>query len=102
MARPIITRPNKKDLQKFYQKELRSVRDIAELLGCSKDLIFSALKEYGIERRRKTERRSQLMNYDFVLLKKEVKKKGYSQVARELGINKSTLTRYFKKRLSLG
>jgi transposase-like protein len=97
MARPIICRPSKDELDKLYRVESRSIRNIAEILGCSKDVIFRALKEYEIERRRKTERRSQLKDYDFSYLETEVKKKGLSQVSREIGVHKSTLMRFLRK-----
>lgn len=95
-------KPSKVELKKLYVKESRSMREVAEILGCSKDMVYRALKECGIERRKQYEKRSQLMNYDLSHLKREIRKKGNSQVARKLGIHKSTLTRYMKKLISQG
>jgi len=90
-------KPGKAELRRLYIKESRSIREVAEIIGCSKDMVYRALKECGIERRKQSEKRSQLMNYDLSHLKREIRKKGYSQVARELVVHKSTLTRYMKK-----
>ncbi len=32
--------PTKVELEKFYIEESKSIREIAELLGCSKDMVY--------------------------------------------------------------
>jgi len=72
MAKPAKgPKPSKSDLKRLYIKESRSVRNIAELLECSKDMVYRALREYGIQRRTHTEKRSQLLDYDLRTLKRE-------------------------------
>lgn len=88
---------NKKELITMYLKEFRSIRDIAEILGCSKDRIYRALKEYGIERRKSVEKRSQLQDYDLSYLKREIRQKGFNKVAQEIGVHVTTLRRFLKK-----
>ncbi len=97
-GRPSIGRmPEKKELLKLYIKESKSIREVAEVLGCSKDMIYRSLKEYRIERR-KGFKRSILRDYKPSYLRKEVKEKGSEQVAKELGITTRTLRKYTKKR----
>ncbi len=86
-------RPEKAELKKFYVEESKSIREIGDILGCSKDMVYRALKEYGIERRTDN-KRSKLRNSDKAFLKKEVKQKGITQTARELAVNISTLRKY--------
>lgn len=95
--RPKEIRPSKNSLVKLYIENKLSVRKIAIQLDCSKDLIHRALKEYGIDRRAPGEKRSQLADYDFDFLRSELEIKSYSQVAKELDVHTSTLTRYMKK-----
>jgi predicted transcriptional regulator len=92
------TKLNKKDLKRFYIKERRSIRDIANILGCSKDMVYQSLKKYEIQRRSHVEKRSKLQEYDLSFLKKEIRKKGFNEVAYELGVHNTTLRRYIKKR----
>ncbi len=77
-------KPSKSDLKRLYIKESRPVRNIAELLDCSKDMVYRDLQEYGIQRRIHNEKRFQLLEYDLRTLKREIKAKGYNQVATEL------------------
>ena len=70
---------------------------MAEVLGCSKDMVYRTMKEYNIQRRKHVEKRSQLKNFDLAYLKKEIKLKGFNQVALELGIHNTTLRRFMKK-----
>ena len=90
-------KPSKSEMKKLYIKELRSIRDIAELLGCSKDMIFRALKEYDIKPRDHRDKRSQLKEYNLLFLKKEIKLKGFNKVASDLGVHNTTLRRYIEK-----
>ena len=89
-------KPSKIDLKKLYIKESRSVRNISELLDCSKDMVYRALQEYGIERRPHT-RSPKLERYDLEIIRETVRQKGYRKGAEELGVDKSTLFRYLKK-----
>ena len=59
-------KPEKKLLQKLYVKESKSIREIAEQLGCSKDMIHRSIKEYRIEIRT-NKRRSKLKNINLDL-----------------------------------
>lgn len=98
MTKPGIgPKPTKAELKRLYVKESRSVRNIAELLGCSKDMVYRALQEYGIERREHTQKRSRLSEFDLMTLKREIKAKGFNQVATELGVHNTTLRRYVEK-----
>lgn len=92
-------KPEKKELIKLYIKEAKSIREIAEHLGCSKDMIYRSLEEYKIERR-PGYNRSKLRIYDFAYLKREIKKKGYKEFALELGVDVSTLRKHIKIRIS--
>lgn len=88
---------DKSQIKKLYFKESRSIRNIAELLGCSKDMVYRALKEYKIERRKHVEKRSRLKDYELSFLKKEIKLKGYNKLASELGVHNTTLRRFMRK-----
>jgi len=94
-GRPFKERPSRKELGRFYVKEERSIREIAGLLNCSKDLIYRALQEYGIETRSNI-KRSRFRAYKSGFLKRKVKDKGYRQTARELKINEWTLRAYLR------
>ncbi len=88
-------RPEKVELKKLYVKESKSIREIAETLGCSKDMVYRSLGKYGLEVRSKT-RRSQLRVYEIDYLRDEIKNKGYKQVAVELGVGVTTLRDYIR------
>ncbi len=88
-------RPEKAELKKLYIKESKSIREIAKILGCSKDMVYRSLGEYGIEVRSKA-RRSQLRVYEMAYLRNEIKGKGYKQVAVELGVGVTTLRDYIR------
>jgi len=90
---PIGKKPEKKELRKLYIKESKSIREVAVALGCSKDIVYRALKEYEIDRRTDN-KRSKLRNYDKAFLKMEVNQKGITQTAKELAVNISTLKKY--------
>jgi len=92
-------KPNKEELKKLYDKESKSIREIAKILGCSKDMVYRAMKEYGIERR-KGIKRTKLREYKPSYLKKKIKEKGSEQVAKELGITTRTLRKYTRKRIN--
>ncbi|MBD3203712.1 hypothetical protein GF327_05415 [Candidatus Woesearchaeota archaeon] len=88
-------KPKKETLQKLYIDESKAIREIADILDCSKDMIYRALKEYGIERRSKA-RKPKLSKYDLKYINETVREKGYRKSAQELGVDKSTLFRYLK------
>ncbi len=89
-------KPGKTKLRKLYIKESKSVRDIAVILGCSKDMVYRALRDYGIERRPHTWG-PRLQRYNLEFLRDMVNKKGYRNGAKELGVDKSTLFRYLNR-----
>lgn len=87
--------PPKKVLFQLYDEERKSIREIGEILGCSKDMVARALKAYGIEARTRV-RRSGLAKYKREALEATVREKGVRGTARELGVNASTLSRYLR------
>lgn len=89
--------PDKQELRKLYIEKSLSIREIAEFLGCTKDMVSRSLKEYGIETRT-NKRRSGLRYIKLSILEKEVKRKGIRGYARELGVDESTLRYHLKSR----
>ena len=89
-------KPSKADLKKLYVEESKSIREVADVLGCSKDMVYRTLKECRIERRPHTWS-PKLERFDIEFLKETVNKKGYRKGAQDLGVDKSTLYRYLKK-----
>lgn len=89
--------PAKGQLIKLYVKGGMSVREVAAVLGCSKDMVHRALRNYGIAMRPPT-RRSSLLKYSFSDLKAAVKAKGNRGAARDLGIDEGTLRHHLKVR----
>jgi len=55
--------PYKKVLLRLYAEEGRSIREIGEVLNCSKDMVARAIKAYGIVARTRV-RRSGLAKLD--------------------------------------
>jgi len=90
-------KPEKTELKKLYIKESRSIREAAEILGCTKDMVYRALLEYGIERRPNTWS-PKLDRFDLNHIRETVKEKGYRNGAQELGVDKSTLYRYLRRK----
>lgn len=88
-------KPGKNDLKKLYIKESLSIREVAEVLECSKDMVYRSLKEYGIELRPGFNR-SKLRRYKISVLEKGVREKGVRGYAKELGIHENTLRYYLK------
>ena len=89
--------PAKADLVKLYVKEGRSVRDVAAAIGCSKDMVHRALKQYGIAIRSNA-RRSRLRDVSLALIEVDIKTKGVSATARALNVDRATLRHYVKAR----
>ena len=97
-GRPTTSRkPGKAELKRLYVKESRSIREAAEILGCSKDMVYESLKEYGIERRSRI-KKSKLSSHNINFLIEEVNKKGYRKTAHHLGISTTALWSYMKRR----
>lgn len=92
--------PSKKILLRLYNEEGKSIRDIGEALGCSKDIVARSLRSYGIEARTKA-RRSSLRNYDLEFLEEGIKIKGLRGFSRELRIDKSALLRHIRARKTM-
>jgi DNA invertase Pin-like site-specific DNA recombinase len=89
-------KPEKTELRNLYIKELKSIRDIADILGCSKDMVYRALK-YDIQRRKYVEKMSQLKDFNLSYIKKEIMIKRFNRVASELAVHNTTLRRYIEK-----
>lgn len=97
-GRPSIgTKPERKELQRLYIKESKAIREVAEVLGCSKDMVYRSLQEYGIEIRT-NKRRSKLEKYRLSELKKGIRVKSIRGYAIELGVDESTLRHHLKIR----
>jgi hypothetical protein len=90
-------KPLEDDLRRLYETEDRSVREIADLLGCSKDIVFRCLKEYQIKARANA-RRSNLRQYDLQVLEEGIKAEGLRGFARELRVDSSTLLHHVRLR----
>jgi transposase len=96
-GRPAIgKKPDRKELKRLYVREALSIREISDILGCSKDMVSRALKQYRIEARPKV-KRSVLRKHDLKDLEARVKEKRIRGTARDLGIDESTLRHYLKK-----
>jgi len=91
-------KPGKDELKRLYIKESKSIREVADVLGCSKDMVYRALEKFNIEIRPKT-RRSQLRIYKLDYLRSEIDNKGYKQVAAELGVGITTLRDYMRNNI---
>jgi transposase len=83
-------KPDKTELEKFYVVESKSIREVAEHLECSKDMVYRALKEYGIARKPNS-KRSKIRHLDISLIKEKIKQLGITNAARELGVDIRTL-----------
>ncbi|MBN1270894.1 MAG: hypothetical protein JXB26_01370 [Candidatus Aminicenantes bacterium] len=90
---PIGKKPSKAELQKLYVENSKSLREVADQLGCTKDMINRALNEYGIKKRPNI-KRSKLRSYDKSYLKQEVEEKGITKVAKDFSVDIRTLKKY--------
>lgn len=77
-------KPEESTLRRLYVKESKSIREVAKSLGCTKDMVYRALMEYGIDRRPHTWG-PRLKRYNLDYIKEIVNKKGYRKGAKELG-----------------
>ncbi len=98
---PIGTKSERAELRRLYIHRSMSVREIAEFLGCTKDMVFRAFKEYGIETRT-NKRRSSLKDIKLSVIEKGIGKKGIIGYARELRVDESTLRHHLKNRRIAG
>jgi len=39
-------KPSKSEIKNLYVVKSKSIRDVAEILGCTKDMVYRSLKEY--------------------------------------------------------
>lgn len=93
--RAVGKKPGKDELIRLYEKEGRTIRDIADILGCSKDMVFRTMKEYGVLMRSNA-RRSRLIRFDIDYLESGIKEKGLRGFAKILKIDNSTLLHHIK------
>jgi DNA invertase Pin-like site-specific DNA recombinase len=92
--RPSINKkPSKAELRRIYVRESKSIREVAEILGCSKDVVYRSLKEYRIARRPNA-CRSKLRKFKRITLEKGIQEKGLRGFAAELGVHENTLRHY--------
>ena len=94
---PIGNKPGEKELRRLYVRESKSIREIAGLLGCTKDMVYRALRDYGIEARTNV-KRSELRKKSQETLRVLAERKGVRGAARDLGINPSTLSRFLRSK----
>ncbi|MCK4791535.1 MAG: hypothetical protein KAV87_47830 [Desulfobacteraceae bacterium] len=95
-GRPAIGRKtDKKELKRLYVKESKSIREVAEVLRCTKDMVYRSLKEYGIQLRPGFNR-SRLRKYKISILEKGIREKGIRAYAKELGVHENTLRYYLR------
>jgi transposase len=83
-GRPTKPRPARADLARLYAEGL-SIREAAESLGVSKDLVARALKEYGLKRRPGV-KRSRLRLQDLADIRGKIEALGYARAAVVLGV----------------
>ncbi len=89
-------RPEKAELKKLYVKESKSIREIAKILDCSKDMVYRGLKEHRIERRSPTSIKK-LADYPMENLVTDVQEKGIRGLARELGVTEGAIRHHLQK-----
>ena len=78
-------------------KECRSIREIADILGYSKDKVYRALKDHGISRRSRV-RRSRLEQYSLKHIREKIEKDGMGKAADSLGVSRQFLRRHLRDR----
>ena len=95
-GRPVKKRLEKKELQRLYVEEGRSIRDIAKIQRCTKDIVYRSLQAYGIKRRSHI-KESKLTSYKLSDLKARIKERGYRKAGEDLGMTGQALWKYLKK-----
>jgi predicted transcriptional regulator len=99
-GRPAIgKRPDKKDLVRFYEKELKSIRHIAGQLGLHPATIHYWLRKYDIKTRSKA-RKSRLLSIPLEEIERNLAKLGIRGYARKLGLSEGTIRHHLKARRS--
>jgi len=95
-GRPKIGKnPRKVELQRFYAREGKSIREIAAHLGLHPDTIHYWLKKYDIKTRSMA-KRSKLRKYKRSTLEKGIKEYSIRGYAKKLGVHENTLRNYLK------
>lgn len=89
--------PSKEDLVRLYVREGRAVRDVAAVLGTSKDMVHRKLAEYGVKVRSNAAR-SKLRTIPDGDLTTAVKAKGIRGMARDMGVDEGTIRHQLKVR----
>lgn len=79
-------------IQKMYENEGRDLGEIAKILGCTKRLVASRVKEYGFKKKQK---------YDFITKEKLEnlylkEKRSLKEIAKEMGVSLSTIEKRLK------
>lgn len=100
-ARGSVAKPARADLQRLYVREGKTIREIAAVLGCSRDMVHRALAECGIQAR-PVARRSRLQDVPLDKLEAEIDAQGLRGAARAFGVDHSTLAQHVKARRSAG
>ena len=94
---PVGPAPSKTELVKLYVKEERSVRNVAAVLGTTKDAVLRGLRKFGIIARPNASR-SRLRTIPLRDLEAAIRDKGIRGTARELGINEGAIRHHLKVR----
>jgi len=98
-GRPAGSRPERNELYRLYVEESKSIREVADTMGCSKDLVYRTLEENCIDRR-SSARRSKLRKYSLEFIRKEIKREGIGKTAEKLGVHRKTLWEYLREKES--
>lgn len=92
-GRPSIgNKPVESELKKLYVEESKSIREIAEILGCSKDMIYRTIHEYGIKKEKET-RKGKLKGITLEYIENSLKNKTKVKLAEELGVTRQGLNK---------
>ena len=85
--------PSKADLVRLYIREGRSIRDVARILGITKDAVHRALKTYNVSARTPV-KRSRLRDLDQAALFSDIVLYGVNETARRRNVPLRTLKDY--------
>ena len=91
----IVKKPMKVELQRLYEREGKSIREVAVQLSLHPDTIHYWLKKYGIKTRNMA-KRSKLRKHKRSTLEKGIKEYGIRGYAKQLGVHENTLRNYLK------
>ena len=98
---PVGPAPSKADLDRLYVREGRSVRDVAAVLGCSKDAVHRGLRIFGIKARPPA-KRSRLLRLEQRRLFADLLELGPNRTAQKWGIPRRTFFDYLARIRSRG